>query len=536
MAKHPKTEPGIMPASEPNGESPALPAPRATSKNRVHPYFIAHEGPVSDDATWTVKELCAAYEWPMPNDVAGGGRIALIHLAGGWLQTDINQFFAAQGLPGLAPTPTDRSLDSDATNSKLQTPNEADAEVALDIQLASAAYAVATNKPATIVVYRTTDLTTGLVAATADNCDVCCITWGADEQTWGRAAADAFNAAAKAAVDSGMIIVAASGDNNSSDGGPTPSNVDFPASSPYVIGCGGTSLGKPPKGAAAEKAAALKKALREEKVWNDEPGDPDGDGTGGGVSEFFAIPDWQLGTLQAARRIVPDVAAHADPASGYRIVVGGQDHIVGGTSAAAALYAGLFAAFGPKRGFILPDLYKNPVCFNDITDGNNGMFRALVGPDACTGLGSPKAKLLADRVGDAEVTLKRVWRLARQGFQGVPKTDASCTCKSTPFQGASPALMPRVASASYRCAVSGDGMTWLKYPVDATGQLIGPPVPAGPGECPTSPVLSPRVAFAPYRCAVSGDGVTWLKYPIDATGQLIGPPVPAGPGECPIRS
>ncbi len=267
MAKHPKTEPGIMPASEPNGESPALPAPRATSKNRVHPYFIAHEGPVSDDATWTVKELCAAYEWPMPNDVAGGGRIALIHLAGGWLQTDINQFFAAQGLPGLAPTPTDRSLDSDATNSKLQTPNEADAEVALDIQLASAAYAVATNKPATIVVYRTTDLTTGLVAATADNCDVCCITWGADEQTWGRAAADAFNAAAKAAVDSGMIIVAASGDNDSSDGGPTPSNVDFPASSPYVIGCGGTSSGEAAErrrggeGGCAKKSASRGKGL-----------------------------------------------------------------------------------------------------------------------------------------------------------------------------------------------------------------------------------------------------------------------------------
>ena len=74
----------------------------------------------------------------------------------------------------------------------------------------------------------------------------------------------------------------------------------------------------------------------------------------------------------------------------YRIVVGGTDQVIGGTSAAAALYAGLFAAFGPKRGFILPDLYKNQVCFNDITEGDNGLFRALIGPDACTGLGSPK--------------------------------------------------------------------------------------------------------------------------------------------------
>jgi kumamolisin len=420
-----------------------LTANRAAAKDTAHPYSIVNPGAKAGD-DWSVKDICAAYEWPDPKQkqVSGGGKIALIHLAGGWLQADINQFFAAQGLQGNAPTPTDRSLDPEVTNSALKTPSEADAEVALDIQLAGAAYAVATNRAATIVVYWTRDLTTGLLAATADNCDVCCITWGADEQTWGRAAADSFNAAAKAAIDSGMIIVAASGDNDSSDGGPTPSNVDFPASSPYVIGCGGTSLGKPPKGAGSAQAAE-KRALRDEKVWNDEPGDPDGDGTGGGVSEFFSIPDWQLGTLQATRRIVPDVAAHADPASGYRIFIGGRDRVVGGTSAAAALYAGLFAAFGPKRGFILPDLYKNQVCFNDITEGDNGLFRALVGPDACTGLGSPKGRFLADRVGNAEVTLKRVWKLAGQA-----RTSAtSCECWSATSTSGSLNLTPRLVTA-----------------------------------------------------------------------------------------
>ena len=109
-------------------------------------------------------------------------------------------------------------------------------------------------------------------------------------------------------------------------------------------------------------------------------------------------------------RMVPDIAAHADPETGYRIFVGGQPRVIGGTSSATALYAGLFAAFGPKRGFITPDLYKNQVCFNDIRGGDNGMFRAMVGPDPCTGIGSPRANLLAKRIGSDAATLGRVRR------------------------------------------------------------------------------------------------------------------------------
>ena len=78
-------------------------------------------------------------------------------------------------------------------------------------------------------------------------------------------------------------------------------------------------------------------------------------------------------------RMVPDVAIHADPRIGYRFFVNGAERVIGGTSAAAALYAGLFASFGQKRGFITPDLYKNQVCFNDIREGDNGKFSAMVG-------------------------------------------------------------------------------------------------------------------------------------------------------------
>jgi subtilase family serine protease len=94
--------------------------------------------------------------------------------------------------------------------------------------------------------------------------------------------------------------------------------------------------------------------------------------------------------------MVPDVAADADPNTGYNIVLHGVQVPIGGTSAVAPLYAGLFAAFGTKLGFITPKLWLNQVCFNDITVGDNGAFRAAVGPDPCTGIGSPIGTRLAN--------------------------------------------------------------------------------------------------------------------------------------------
>jgi subtilase family serine protease len=93
--------------------------------------------------------------------------------------------------------------------------------------------------------------------------------------------------------------------------------------------------------------------------------------------------------------MVPDVAANADPNTGYEIVVHGQTQPVGGTSAVAPLYSGMFAAFGRKLAFVTPKLYLNQTAFTDITQGDNGFFRAAVGPDPCTGLGSPIASKVA---------------------------------------------------------------------------------------------------------------------------------------------
>jgi subtilase family serine protease len=345
----------------------------------VKPYFrralthaASHSGP------WTVPDLCHAYKWP-PRNLAGGGVIAIVELDGGWVQSDMEQFFSGIGQP--MPTITDVSVDGTVNNPNqhLGDPNDPDGEVALDIEVAGAAYFEATGKPATIRVYWARDIATAVRAATADGCDVCSISWGADEAVWGARAGRDMEAAAAAATAAGMIVFAASGDNDSSDGGPNRANVDLPASAPHVIGCGGT-----------------KKTSTAETVWNNDPGNPSGEGTGGGYSTLFKpMPPWQAGAPHGPGRMVPDVAANADPNTGYKVVLHGTEEPIGGTSAVAPLYAGLFAAFGTKLGFVAPELYLNHLCFNDITGGDNGAFRARMGPDPCTGIGSPNGAKLA---------------------------------------------------------------------------------------------------------------------------------------------
>lgn len=191
----------------------------------------------------------------------------------------------------------------------------------------------------------------------------------------------------------GVTVLAASGDNGASDGDSDGSlTVDFPASSPYVLGCGGTKLKISGNGIGSEQA------------WNELSA---GEGaTGGGVSEVFALPTYQqsAGVPKAPNgfigRGVPDVAGNADPESGYNVVVDGSQTVIGGTSAVAPLWAGLLAlinqSLGNNVGYVNPLLYAANAKggFHDITSGTNGNYSAGPGWDACTGLGSPNGTAL----------------------------------------------------------------------------------------------------------------------------------------------
>jgi kumamolisin len=235
------------------------------------------------------------------------------------------------------------------------------------------------------------DAITTAVHDTTNKPSVISISWGGPESSWTQQSLTALDAACQSAAALGITITVAAGDNGSSDGG-TGNNVDFPASSPHVLACGGTKL---------EASGAN---ILSETVWNETASNEGA--TGGGVSTVFPLPTWQsksnvpAPSTSTGGRGVPDVAGDADPTTGYTIHVDAQTMVIGGTSAVAPLWAGLIAVanqqLGTSVGFINPTIYaaKAAADFNDITLGNNGAFVAGPGWDACTGLGSPIARKL----------------------------------------------------------------------------------------------------------------------------------------------
>lgn len=201
-----------------------------------------------------------------------------------------------------------------------------------------------------------------------------------------------FDQAFQDAAALGVTVCCAAGDNGSTDGVTDGlQHVDFPASSPFALACGGTRL------------LGSGNTISAETVWNDGPNSA----TGGGISDFFALPSWQttVNVPVSANpdhhkgRGVPDIAGDADPNTGYSVLVDGQEEVIGGTSAVAPLWAGLIARINQKLGQVVG--YLNPLLYgqlsqslHDITQGNNGTYEAASGWDPCTGWGTPDGSKL----------------------------------------------------------------------------------------------------------------------------------------------
>ena len=215
----------------------------------------------------------------------------------------------------------------------------------------------------------------------------------------------------KSLVAAGVTIFAATGDDGIYDcldanGNPVSQvAVDYPASSPEVVAVGGTSL-------SSTDGAANTGGNWAESAWSCSGftacTSQTGGGSGGGVSSHFAEPTYQtdaVGTSATAKRMVPDIAADADPDTGFQIVLNGQAGVVGGTSLAApvsaALLVDMLSAHGASRGIgdIHTELYGAPATdFRDIASGSNGpgsSHAATAGYDTVTGLGAPLWPALA---------------------------------------------------------------------------------------------------------------------------------------------
>ena len=417
------------------------------TRPQARPHFRSRAA-TAQGTSYTPAQVAQIYGFPA-GTTGAGQTVAIVELGGGFATSDLDAYFGGLGI--AVPSVTAVSVDG-AANNPADT-SGADLEVSLDIDVIGAAAPGA----AQVVYFAPNNGDQGFVdaisdAATASPAPIAIsISWGQSEDSWTAQGLTSMNSAISDAAALGITVCVAAGDNGSSDGvtGKEP-HVDFPASSPYALGCGGTKLVADPTSG----------TISSEVVWNETAA---GEGAGGGgVSDQFALPSWQATAGVPARasgsgtggtggghhrhhhdhddghengadaagdsglaagassgsggssagssggRGVPDVAGNADPTTGYQVYADGQAQVVGGTSAVAPLWAALISriaqATGQRFGLVQPALYADITPgtdvpgFHDITSGNNGAYSAGPGWDACTGLGSPDGTDLLKRL------------------------------------------------------------------------------------------------------------------------------------------
>ncbi|HEV2675168.1 MAG TPA: S53 family peptidase [Aliidongia sp.] len=341
-------------------------------------------------AGYRPNQIGAFYGFPI--GVTGAGQcIAIIELGGGYLDGDNQAAFQAMGLP----LPTIVAVPVDGAANAPGHSTAADEEVALDLQVAGGVAPGATLAiyfaPATYAGF--VDAVSAAIHDTAHKPSAISISWGIDESAWSGPARQAMDSAFQDAATLRISVFVASGDNLATNGNKDGAlHVQYPASSPWAIGCGGTAI------------ATDGQAISSEAAWSDTG---NGEGTGGGISTLYPVPDFQKPANAATGRGVPDVAGSAAQPSGYAVMLNGVSKVIGGTSAVAPLWAGLVALINERAsqpvGFFLPTLYAEPDLLRPITEGDNKPkgtdtgYAAGPGWNACTGLGVPRGQALFDR-------------------------------------------------------------------------------------------------------------------------------------------
>lgn len=348
----------------------------------------SHSFPSGPGGGYSPSDLWTAYNLKGVSANGSGQIIALFELAG-YQASDINEYTKHFGLPAA-------NLKNILVDGGSGSGGDGDAEVTLDIELA-----IALAPESQIYVYEGPNSDQGVLdtynrIATDNLAKQVSTSWGMGENLTSAQFLQAENAIFQQMAAHGQTIYAAAGDSGAYDNYDNNSSkslvVDDPASQPYVVGVGGTSL-------IVDSGSG---AYASEVVWNDGLGNGAG---GGGVSVVWPIPSWQskVSTVYSkSHRNVPDVSLNADTNTGYAIYFSGQWTIYGGTSCAAPLWAAFTARVNqelvsnqkPVLGFANPILYaigagsSYSSNFHDITSGDNLYYSASRGYDNATGWGS----------------------------------------------------------------------------------------------------------------------------------------------------
>ena len=342
--------------------------------------------------------------------------VALFELDG-YQQSDIQQYFQNYnlGTPDVSNVLVDSARGSAGAGA---------IEVELDIEVVGAMAPHAAQ-----LVYEGPNTTQGLNdtynrIVTDNKAQVISTSWGLCEDSTGSAELQTLDTIFQQAAAQGIAIYAAAGDSGAYDCDNTTLGVDSPADDPYVTGVGGTNL-----------QLGSNNTYGSETVWSnagDTQRGPEGAGGGGGISDTFTQPAWQLGAGVISSyssgqpchasggqycRQVPDVSADADPASGYAVYctvtsAGCSSSgwiTVGGTSAAAPFWAGstaLINEYLQGQGisrigsanaalYVLFNGQEVQPAFHDVTSGTNLYYPATAGYDMASGIGSPDVNNLA---------------------------------------------------------------------------------------------------------------------------------------------
>ncbi|GCE09704.1 S53 family peptidase [Dictyobacter aurantiacus] len=324
----------------------------------------------------------------------GTGQTIAIFELDGYQPSDVNTYLSTYN---LGPPRYSNVFVDGATN----TAGNFSSEVALDMEIVSA---LAPNASQKIYIgpngYGINDIYNKIV--TDNLAKVTSISWGLCELNTGNAELAALDTIFMQGAAQGQAFFAASGDTGAYDcrsSNTTVLNVDSPASDPYVVGVGGTSL-----------ITGTGGTYTSESAWGNTSR---GYGGGGGISSYFTRPLYQTGTnLTDAHRMVPDVSADADPYTGYSMYCTASTDAycsgwltMGGTSAAAPLWAGIAADINqylaaqslPGLGNAHTPLYnlyngtQTYPAFHDVTTGTNLYYPATLNYDLATGIGTPNA-------------------------------------------------------------------------------------------------------------------------------------------------